>query len=249
MRAIRAERVHIEGGGAASASDTICVARPVRPYRHAMASARRGGRAWEADLAIHELVDASKASWADLRHRVLLHHVDLGADVVARAFPERADARALVRAHVREDLGVGRALADWLATLDTSRLPRRRARDLDAIVEDERRRVRLADHDAPREVLALLQLPLAHAPEHREAAEVLFANEAGIALVRRVLGPPRRLVGEHGREVVFDPAYCAEAIVHRLHRRIPSLRELGEAFDPREALRRSLSPRPMEHVS
>ena len=36
-----------------------------------MASARREGRAWESDLAIHEIVDASKASWADLRHRIL----------------------------------------------------------------------------------------------------------------------------------------------------------------------------------
>jgi hypothetical protein len=202
-----------------------------------MASARREGRAWEADLAIHELVDASKASWADLRHRILLHHVDLGAEVVARAFPDRADAADLARAHVREDLGEDRTLAGWLCAIDARRLPRRRARDFDAIVEDERRRAHLPDHDAPREVLALLRRPLAHAPEHADAALALFANEAGIALVRRVLGGPRRVHGEHGREVIFDPAYCAEAIVHRLHRRIPALRELADATDPREATR------------
>lgn len=214
-----------------------------------MASARRAGRAWEADLAIHELVDASKASWADLRHRILLHHVDLGAEVVARAFPDRADAPALVRAHVHEDLGEDRTLVVWLGAIDARRLSRRRARDLDAILEDERRRAHLADHDAPREVLAFLERPLAHAPEHAEAAHALFANEAGIALVRRVLGGPRRLVGEHGREVIFDPAYCAEAIVHRLHRRIPALRELADATHPREAARlrrthRSTEPSP-----
>ncbi|MBX7190522.1 MAG: hypothetical protein K1X94_00605 [Sandaracinaceae bacterium] len=210
-----------------------------------MASARREGRAWESDLAIHELVDASKGAWADLRHRVVLHHVDLGAELVARAFPDRHDAAAIVRAHVHQDLGEARTLAQWLTSIDVSRLPRRRARDLDAILEDERRRARLSDHEAPREVLAFLLSPRAHAPEHPDAAHALLANEAGIALTRHVLGGPRRVRGAHGDEVIFDPAYCAEAIVHRLHRRIPSLRELGEAIDPREGTRLA---RPRVHV-
>lgn len=202
----------------------------MRPHRHAQASAKRAGRAWIDDLAIHELIDVTKIAVPDLRHRIVLHHADLGPELIARAFPTRPHAREVACAHVREDLGADVPLRAWLEGLDAHALPRRRARDLDAMIEDERRIHRLRDHDGPSEVLAFLRRPLAFAPDEPVRAWSLFANAAGIGLARQVLGPPRSLPGVDGREVIFDPQLCAESIVHRVHRRIPGLVELTDAF-------------------
>jgi hypothetical protein len=38
--------------------------------------------------------------------------------------------------------------------------------------------------------------------------------------------------GAGGGEVVFDPSFCAEAIIHRMFRRIPDLREIADALMP-----------------
>ena len=77
----------------------------MQPYVHARASARRSGRAWQEDLPIHEFLDLAKHACPDLRHRILLHNSDLGPELAALAFPERADARQIVLSHVKQDLG------------------------------------------------------------------------------------------------------------------------------------------------
>ena len=43
------------------------------PFHHAVSSARRFGGTPEDYLRIHELMDSSKAAWADPRHRVVMH--------------------------------------------------------------------------------------------------------------------------------------------------------------------------------
>lgn len=45
-----------------------------KPWRHALASARRHGGKPEDYLAIHQLMDSSKAAIADNRHRALTHN-------------------------------------------------------------------------------------------------------------------------------------------------------------------------------
>lgn len=73
----------------------------MRPWQHAKASAAREGRLWTDDLAIHEFVDSTKASLADLRHRMVLHNDDLCPTLAARAFAALPQAERVARAHAR----------------------------------------------------------------------------------------------------------------------------------------------------
>lgn len=66
----------------------------MRPWQHARSSAGKDGD-WVADLPIHEFMDSTKAACPDLRHRMVLHNTDLGPELAARLFPERADARSI----------------------------------------------------------------------------------------------------------------------------------------------------------
>lgn len=202
----------------------------MRPWQHARASAHRSGRDWREDLAIHELVDLTKASLADLRHRMVLHNCDLGPALAARAFPDRPHAADVARDHAREDLGVDVPIAWWLGQCDPAKLPRPRPVDLADLVERERRRARLRDPDGPREVLDLLTLPERLAPAHGRLGRAVLANAAGLAVVRAVLGPPRVEVGHTEAEVVFDPGFCAEALIVAMFGRIPDLRTLADAL-------------------
>jgi hypothetical protein len=205
----------------------------MRPWQHARASALRGGRAWEEDLAIHEFVDRTKASLADLRHRMVLHNEDLGPALARMAFATLPHAELVARQHAREDLRAPVTLSWWLGQCDPDGLPRARDREPhDALVALAQRRFGLRDPDGPRAVLSLLTLPERLAPEHGLRARAVLANDAGISLVRAVLGPPRPLPGLADRSVVFDPAHCAEAMVSRWYRRVPSLRELADALRP-----------------
>jgi len=93
----------------------------MRPWQHARSSA---GQRWIDDLPVHEFLDSTKASCSDRRHRIVLHHTDLGAEITARAFPERTDIAGIVRSHVREDLGRESDFGDWVTLIDPSRMPR-----------------------------------------------------------------------------------------------------------------------------
>jgi hypothetical protein len=202
----------------------------MRPYQHAQASAARSGRTWVEDLPIHELIDSSKIAFADLRHRMVLHSVDLGGELAARAFPARSDVREIVRRHVIEDLGHARTLGDWLAHCSVLRLPRPDPGswpiDEEALVEAERRRQGLADPEGPRPALEILRLPSQLAPEHGDATWSVLGNSFGPFLVRQIAGPPRVLRGVNGSPAVFDQGWCAEAMIFSIFRAIPELRSV-----------------------
>jgi hypothetical protein len=197
----------------------------MRPYQHARASAARSGRPWIEDLAIHEFIDSSKAAFPDLRHRMILHSVDLGGELASLAFPTRSDVREIVRQHIIEDVGHGRTLSDWLTHCNVERLPRPHPSswpiDDEALIEAEWRRQRLADSEWPRAVLDILRLPSQLAPEHGDAAWAVLCNSFGPSLVRQVLGPPRELTGAGATSVIFDAAWCAEAMIFGIYRTIP----------------------------
>ncbi len=206
----------------------------MRPFHHARASAAARNRDWREDLDIHEFLDSSKTAFADLRHRMILHSVDFGVELVARAFPERADAREISSRHIVEDLGEPRTLAGWLDLTLTSHLPVPRIPlsdlDVDLHLEGERARQNLGDVTGPRMVWDLLTLPLAFAPEHGDRALCVMANTFGISLIRRISGPPYEVPGVHGRAVPFDAAWCAEGLIYRLYKTIPDLRSVVTAI-------------------
>lgn len=216
----------------------------MRPFHHARASAHRSAGDWRADLEIHEFIDSTKCAVPDLRHRMILHSVDLGAELAARAFPGRADVREIVRAHVIEDLGEPRTLGDWLASCDHDRLPRPHPRalplDIEALLEREQERQMLATGAEPQAVLDILMLPTALAPQFGALAWCVLGNSFGPFIVRRLLGAPREVEGRHGRAVIFDPAWCAEAMIHQVFRTIPELRSVVTAVRP--SFRPGLTP-------
>jgi hypothetical protein len=202
----------------------------MRPWQHARSSAGRG-RDWQEDLPIHEFMDSTKAACPDLRHRLVLHNADLGPELAARAFPDRADARAIALRHVEEDLGAPPRLGDWIACCDPARLPRPLARRLPidpaALALRIARAQGLPDAREAEAVLDLLLLPVSLAGPL--ALPVLF-NGAGPAVVRQVMGPPRRVPGAAGGYAMVDPAHLAEALIHHLFGTLMPLPEVLRAL-------------------
>lgn len=201
----------------------------MRPWQHARSSAGKSGT-WLGDLPIHEFMDGTKVACPDLRHRIVLHNADLGPELAARAFPGRADARAVALRHVAEDLGFTPTLADWLVGCDPARLPRplhrRLPLALDGLPGRIARQQGMRDEDGPREVLDLLLLPVRLAGP---GALAVLTNGFGPAIARQVVGAPRRVAGRHGGQATFDPAHAAEAVIHWIYGCIPPLHDVAAA--------------------
>ena len=205
-------------------------------------------------LAFHEFLDLSKAGCADRRHRIMLHHCDLGAAIAERAFPDLEDCSQLVRQHVEEDLGFEARLDDWLAGVDMSRLPRSVAQRVDhgpsgvaQMVIHRLVGARPLDAEgkrfqegAAREVAHFLWLPLEIAREAPTQVLSLLMNSVGPLLVRSVFGPPEiRLYGN--RQVVVDWSWLAEAVIMASFGRIPDFAEVVQCVgaEPRRMAKAS----------
>ena len=200
----------------------------MRPWQHAQSSIVGGG-AWSDALELHEFLDISKAGCADRRHRIVLHHVDLGLAIARRAFPARTDLETLVRQHVEEDLGRPATLADWLDLVDRDGLPLpARSRisggrtEVAAMVAD---RLHPTQHHAVEDVCVLLFAPRDFYPADPERALPVLMNTIGPVIARRVFGPPSVTEGE-GRRIVTDWAWIAEAVIMTCFGRIPDLSEI-----------------------
>jgi hypothetical protein len=66
------------------------------PHHHAISSARRFGGVPDDYLAVHNFLDSTKASWADHRHRAVLHH-SYGIFLAEQMFGLREEVRILRR--------------------------------------------------------------------------------------------------------------------------------------------------------
>jgi hypothetical protein len=95
------------------------------PLFHAESSVRRFGGRIDDYLPLHTWMDASKASFADFRHRALRHHSfgifeaehHFGV-AITLADGRRIPVRLILELHVKEDCGgVIPTVADWLAGL------------------------------------------------------------------------------------------------------------------------------------
>ena len=207
----------------------------MRPWQHARSSVGRSGD-WRTDLAIHEFLDSTKASCADRRHRLVLHHVDLGVEIARRAFPDRTDVDRVVTRHVTEDLRAACTLQDWFDQCDAAALPaplrRRMAAGPAGVADMIAARVPGGCRDAVGDVAGFLFRPMDLVPAQPDRALCVLMNAAGLAVTRRVFGPPeeRRV---DGRAVVIDWGWIAEAVIFTTYGRILDLGEVVRCW-PRE---------------
>lgn len=160
---------------------------------------------------------------------MILHNTDLGLELTARAFPNRADARAIAMQHIIEDLGRPYPLSDWLGRCDPRLFPRVFKRRLEigkeGIIDLVAARLHPAAKAAVEDVHAVLTLPVKFAPEYPDLAYCVLMNAAGPGIVRRICGAPRQIEHEHGKCIV-DMAWIAEAIIFTMFGRIPDLGEV-----------------------
>lgn len=93
----------------------------MNPYHHAVSSAQKWGGEVEDYLPIHDWFDASKAHYADQRHRALRHHSEgifecerqFGA-AITTSTGRKVPVRWIGEQHVMEDIGFIPSLKDWL---------------------------------------------------------------------------------------------------------------------------------------
>lgn len=85
-----------------------------KPLIHAKSSARKYGGVWEDYIEIHELMDSSKSSIPDNRHRCLTHNSWFISTIIPKIFGEtfvrKSDnkimsSRDIAEQHVSEDYG------------------------------------------------------------------------------------------------------------------------------------------------
>lgn len=99
-----------------------------KPYIHAQSSARRWGGKLEDYLPIHDLLDASKGTIADSRHRALTHNAWFLSVILERIFGHNitnsdgreVSVRDIGEQHVLEDYGNRfiPSAADFLQEID-----------------------------------------------------------------------------------------------------------------------------------
>jgi hypothetical protein len=96
----------------------------MNPWYHSVSSAQKFGGSPEDYLAIHEWFDASKAHYADFRHRALRHHSagiyecqEKFGTVIQTSTGRYVPVRAIGEQHVMEDCGWIPSVADWLENI------------------------------------------------------------------------------------------------------------------------------------
>lgn len=214
---------------------------------HAKLSAHRFGGGWEEWLVLHNWFDSSKSSWADYRHRAILHN-QWGVDWATRKFGSRA--RLVAEHHVREDLGRIPTTTEWVTPLTMRG-------QVEGLVEGFLKHPLTARQLAERSAKRFGGFPEAYLPVHElffswapgagQEFEVRLQrcpdpgwkglaglhHSFGIFLVESLLGPviqvgarevPTRLIGEHH--------------VRDLFRRIPTVQDWFKSLRPEPWMQR-----------
>ncbi|MFK7876615.1 MAG: hypothetical protein AB8B71_12685 [Paracoccaceae bacterium] len=180
----------------------------------------------------------TKFATADRRHRVVLHHCDLGADITAMAFSSRSDVKSIVRQHVCEDLGREATLDEWFQLCDMDRMPRpveRRIKNgAKGVADHVTGRTSEALRPAIGDVCSFLFQPIRYLSFDSHHALPLLMNSAGPMIVRYIFGPPTEIPDG----TMVDYAWIAEAAIFTSFGRIPDLSEIVTCWsdEPTKAL-------------
>lgn len=94
------------------------------PYYHAKSSVKKFGGAVEDYIEIHNFLDSTKSTFADWRHRAILHN-SFGCFVCEKIFgvtiknseDKNVPVRTIAEQHIKEDLGYIPSIQDWLIDL------------------------------------------------------------------------------------------------------------------------------------
>lgn len=84
-----------------------------KPYFHAQSSAKKYGGVWEDYMEIHELMDSSKASFPDNRHRALTHNAWFIGTILPRIFGETFRRKSDNKIVNTRDIGEQHVLEDY----------------------------------------------------------------------------------------------------------------------------------------
>jgi hypothetical protein len=98
------------------------------PYHHALNSSKNFGGQYYDYLDIHSWLDATKALYANFRHRALRHHQEgalaceelFGKEII-NSDRERVSVRQIALQHIEEDCEKVVSLSDWLITMKCPR--------------------------------------------------------------------------------------------------------------------------------
>jgi hypothetical protein len=93
-------------------------------YYHAVISAKKYGGKPEDYQKLHDFIDSSKATLADVRHRALLHSAfgvflceQVFGHTVTNSDDKKVPVRLLAEEHILEDLGFIPTVEHWLAEM------------------------------------------------------------------------------------------------------------------------------------
>ena len=98
------------------------------PYHHSLSSVRTFGGQYSDYVDIHSWFDATKAYYADFRHRALRHHQEgsqwcekiFGKEII-NSDHQRVSVKQIAFQHIEEDCERVVSLRDWLITMSTPR--------------------------------------------------------------------------------------------------------------------------------
>lgn len=100
----------------------------MKPWLHAKNSVRRYGGKIEDYIEIHDFFDSTKAAYANIKHRSILHNT-FGIFIVEKIFGKiiinsdgkEVSVRDIGEDHVVEDLGFIPTLEKWLSNMPTEK--------------------------------------------------------------------------------------------------------------------------------
>ena len=223
----------------------------MHPVHHALSSARTFGGNYRAYLAVHELIDSSKAATATAQHRAMLHSHDFGLALVCAICPPvdtpgaQPSITDIATQHLLEDLRGRPKLDDWLACLNADDLPH-------ALPDSALSRSQLDFRHSPLAAAADLWggtandyasvLNLLHSADNfsdHPFRHRLLASSFGIFLIERCLGPT--LLQHPHPTVPTRPV--AEKFIDGLLGFIPATAHVLEAIELQSWMR-GLPPQP-----
>lgn len=96
----------------------------MKPHIHSKISAKKFGGIPSDYQAIHDFIDSSKATYADMKHRAILHS-SFGCFIVEKVFGltfinsegKEVSTRDVAEEHILEDLGTIPTVEKWLKNL------------------------------------------------------------------------------------------------------------------------------------